>query len=173
MQIEIVTIACGDGAEDAAILSAVLALNTAHEEELSPLDSARLRRLVTQSFAAFRIGEVEAFLIAFDQAADYDSPNFIWFRDRYPRFVYIDRVAVSQAVRGRGHARKLYEELFARARLAGHDQIVCEVNAMPPNPASDAFHHALGFGEVGAGEIHGGAKTVRYFLRRLGADEAP
>jgi len=37
----------------------------------------------------------------------------------------------------------------------------------PPNPASDAFHAAHGFSEVGRSAIHGGSKTVRYLSRAL------
>jgi hypothetical protein len=47
--------------------------------------------------------------------------------------------------------------------------VVCEVNADPPNPASDAFHAALGFAAVGSAANHGGGKTVRYFCRELTA----
>lgn len=146
---------------------AILALNNAHAEELSLLDSARLSQLVDRAFHARRIGDLEAFLLAFDQDADYDSPNFLWFRARYPRFVYVDRIAVAASARGRGHARKLYDDLFDAARAAGFGIVVCEVNADPPNPASDAFHAALGFSEVGQAAIHGGSKTVRYFARPL------
>ena len=146
---------------------AVLALNNAHAEELSWLEAARLSELVARAFHARRIGDIEAFLLAFDQDADYDSPNFLWFRTRYPRFVYVDRIAVAASARGRGHARKLYDDLFATARAAGFGIVVCEVNADPPNPASDAFHAALGFSEVGQAAIHDGKKTVRYFARSL------
>lgn len=148
--------------------AALLALNNAHARELSWLEPARLRHLVEQAFLARRIGDAEAFLLAFDQGADYDSPNFLWFRDRYRRFVYVDRIVTATAARGRGHARRLYEDLFAEAARVGHDRVVCEVNAEPPNPASDAFHAALGFVEVGRAAIHGGDKTVRYFSRLLG-----
>ena len=151
-----------------ADLAAVLALNTQHASELSLLSPERLEQLVGMAFHARRIGgAVDAFLIAFDQDADYDSPNFLWFRARYPRFVYVDRIAVAASARGRGLARLLYEDLFAVARQAGHTIVTCEVNAEPPNPASDAFHAALGFREVGNAAIHGGAKTVRYFERPL------
>ena len=102
-----------------------------------------------------------------DQDADYDSPNFLWFKARYPRFVYVDRIAVAAAARGRGHARSLYGDLFGAALAKGHKVVVCEVNSDPPNPASDAFHAALGFSEVGQAAIHGGKKTVRYFARPL------
>lgn len=105
--------------------------------------------------------------MAFDQDADYDSPNYLWFRERYPRFVYVDRIVVDPAMRKRGLANHLYDDLFRMAKDAGHDRIVCEVNTDPPNPASDAFHAALGFVEVGHASIHGGTKTVRYLSRSL------
>ena len=145
----------------------VLALNNEHAEELSWLEPERLSELVSQAFYARRIGELEAFLLAFDQDADYDSPNFLWFKARYPRFVYVDRIAVAASARGRGHARRLYEDLFATAAQRGHEIVVCEVNSDPPNAASDAFHAALGFSEVGEAAIHGGKKSVRYFVRPL------
>ena len=91
-----------------------------------------------------------------------DSPNFIWFRARYPRFVYVDRIVVAPSARGRGCARRLYDDLFEHTARAGHDRVVCEVNKTPPNPASDAFHAALGFVEVGSASVHGGSRTVRY-----------
>ena len=147
--------------------SALLALNNAHAAELSLLDADRMARLIERAFLACRIGEADALLLAFDQAADYDSPNFLWFRSRYARFVYVDRIVVAPSARGRGHARRLYDDLFRHALRAEHEHVVCEVNREPPNPASDAFHAALGFSEVGAAAIHDGSKTVRYLARRL------
>jgi predicted GNAT superfamily acetyltransferase len=76
-------------------------------------------------------------------------------------------VAASGRGRGRGLARRLYLDLFERATRGGHICVVCEVNSEPPNPASDAFHAALGFAEVGSASIHNGSKTVRYLLRPL------
>jgi predicted GNAT superfamily acetyltransferase len=146
---------------------AILALNNEHAAELSWLEPERLSHLIGQAFHTRRIGRLEAFLMAFDQDADYHSPNYLWFRSRYPRFVYVDRVVVANAARGRGHARRLYNDLFDIAARAGHTIVTCEVNAEPPNPASDAFHAALGFTEVGDAVIHGGAKSVRYFERKI------
>jgi predicted GNAT superfamily acetyltransferase len=153
-----------------AIGRRVLALNNEHARELSWLDADRLVELAGRAFLARRIGAVDAFLLAFDQDADYDSPNFLWFRSRYPRFVYVDRIVVAPSARGRGHARRLYDDLFQHALSAGHERVVCEVNREPPNPASDAFHAALGFREVGLAAIHGGSKTVRYLSRLLSED---
>jgi predicted GNAT superfamily acetyltransferase len=149
------------------LIKALLALNNAHARELSWLEPERLEHLVGQAFMARRIGSLDAFLLAFDQDADYDSPNFLWFRARYPRFVYVDRIVVASSARGRGHARRLYDDLFAQAIAAGHERVVCEVNSQPPNPASDAFHAALGFVEVGTASVYDGSRTVRYLSRAL------
>jgi uncharacterized protein len=145
--------------------AAVLALNNAHAVELSWLEDDRLAALLRQSFYARRIGHLQAFLLAFDERADYDSPNYLWFRQRYPRFVYVDRIVVDRAARKQGLAHLLYEDLFRRAVAAEHEIVCCEVNSDPPNPASDAFHARLGFAEVGQASIHGGAKSVRYLAR--------
>ena len=140
----------------------VLALNNAHAAELSWLEPGQLFALLGQAFYARRVGKLDAFLLAFDQGASYDSPNYQWFRERYARFVYVDRVVVVPAARGRGLARLLYGDLFRCAKVAGHEVVVCEVNIVPPNPESDALHAALGFEQVGWAKIHEGKKTVRY-----------
>lgn len=150
------------------VLDAVLRLNRRHERELSGLDGRRLDALIGEAFHATVIGEGAAFLLALDQDAAYDSRNYQWFRWRYPRFVYIDRVAVAAVVRGKGLASQLYRELFEIAGASGHSIVACEVNVDPPNPASDAFHEAHGFKEVGRAALATG-KTVRYLVRRLAA----
>jgi uncharacterized protein len=147
-------------------LDAVLALNNEHAAELSFLTESELGHLLGKTFYARCIGDLDAFLIAFDQDADYGSPNFVWHRQRAKRFVYVDRIAVAAHARGRGLARALYEDLFRAAALAGHGVICCEVNADPPNPASDAFHAALGFEAVGQAQLETG-KIVRYFVCQL------
>jgi predicted GNAT superfamily acetyltransferase len=161
----------------ADLREAVLALNNAHAVELSWLEPERLATLLERAFYARGItattaspappGQLAAFMLGFDEAADYDSPNYLWFRERYERFVYIDRVAVAPEARGRGLARKLYTDLIARASALAYDRLVCEVNADPPNPASDSFHVRLGFTPVGTAAIHGGSKTVRYYMLQL------
>jgi uncharacterized protein len=146
-----------------------LALNNAHVKETSLLDEAGLATLLEMAFYACGIdGGASALLIALDQDAPYVNPNFGWFQERFDSFVYIDRVIVADVARGQGIARLLYEDLFAVARAAGQERVVCEVNLDPPNLASDAFHAAMGFEEIGRAAIYGGAKVVRYFERELG-----
>jgi predicted GNAT superfamily acetyltransferase len=106
---------------------AILELNNAHAKELSTLDEPALLALVRKSFLALRVGRSNALLIALDETAEYDNPNFEWFSARFDRFVYVDRVVVEPTSRGRGLARQMYERLFAEARAAQHHRIVCEI----------------------------------------------
>jgi len=149
------------------LVAPALALNNAHTVELGSLEADRFGSLLGQAFFAAAIGRVDAFVLALLEGAAYDSPNFLWFRQRYPRFVYVDRVVVSAESRGRGYARRMYGALFEKAKQAGHTMVACEVNIVPPNPVSDAFHASLDFVEVGRASVYGGTKTVRYLTCNL------
>src|SRR5882724_5757248 len=153
---ELQPVSAAQTSQDTSLGKTLLALNNAHAQELSWLEPERLEHLVERAFLARRIGNLDAFMLAFDQDAEYDSPNFLWFRARFPRFVYVDRIVVASSARGRGCARRLYDDLFEHATRIGHDRVVCEVNQNPPNPASDAFHAALGFAEVGIASVYDG-----------------
>jgi hypothetical protein len=82
---------------------------------------------------------------------------------RYPAFLYIDRVVIAPGSRGLGHARRLYEDLAA---IAGGRPLCCEVNLVPANPASLAFHDRLGFVPCGEADDPRNGKRVRYLVRR-------
>jgi uncharacterized protein len=150
-----------------ALSSMLLELNNAHITELSLLDEVRLQDLLCKAYRATRIGTLLAFLLSLDQDADHDGTNFRWFCDRYERFVYVDRIVVAGAARGRGLASALYEDLIGQCRRDGYTRLVCEVNSTPPNPHSDAFHAAFGFQTVGEASIDAGSKTVRYLSLSL------
>lgn len=157
-------------AAEARLRDAVLALNHAHRVATSDLDRARLDAMLAEAAVARATPDGMAFVIAFDEGAAYDSPNFLWFRDRFERFVYVDRIVVADGARGRGIARALYGEVFAAAASGGRARVVCEVNLVPPNPGSDAFHAALGFAEAGRGSPAPG-KVVRYLVRTVETGE--
>src|ERR1039457_1331839 len=126
----------------------VLTLNNTHAKETSSLDETSLSQLLNMAFYARDIDHgATAFLIALDQNTSYWSPNFNWFKECRESFIYIDRIIVAASARGQGLARVLYNDLFDIARQAGRDRVVCEVNIVPPNPASEAFHLAMGFKE--------------------------
>jgi uncharacterized protein len=157
----------------AADRPAMLDLNAANETELSPLDQAELQQLLDQALYAGVVGPVgrpQGLVIVLDHLADYQSPNFLWFRDRHQQFAYVDRVVLAPPARGAGHAQRLYLAAFAAARAAGHTLICCEINEAPPNPASDRFHDRLGFASVGRaalGPLNRPTKTVRYLQAEL------
>jgi predicted GNAT superfamily acetyltransferase len=155
---------------------AILALNEAFVSVLSPLDDARLRRLHAQA-ALHRVieqdGRIEAFLLVLREGADYDSPNYRWFAQRYARFLYVDRIVVAADTHERGAGTQLYRDAYA---LASRDQVpfmTCEFDVEPPNPASERFHARLGFREVGRQQLHGGRKTVSLQALDVAAGNTP
>lgn len=148
-------------------IDAFLALNEESVAMLSPLDRAGMQALVNEAYCAWLTPERDAMLVALDERASYESPNYRWFLARYPRFVYVDRIAVARSARGRGIARTLYERLIAQARQDGHRIICAEIYYDPPNPASDAFHEAFGFTEAGRAYLADRGKSVRYLVRAL------
>jgi len=156
-----------DIGSDPAIRAAILRLNEYNVRETSPLDADKLGRMIIAARVATMVEPGIAFLLAFDQSADYDGWNFIWFRERFDTFLYVDRIIVGEDHRRLRLGRLLYDDLFRRARHLGHQRIACEVNVRPPNPASDAFHASVGFAEVGKGTSTDGSKSVRYLICSL------
>jgi predicted GNAT superfamily acetyltransferase len=131
---------------------AILALNYQSEEFLSPLDLPKLIRISNEaSFFQVAIAEesVAGFLLALLPKADYDNPNFLWFKARYADFLYIDRIVISEYFRGRHLATQFYADLQAQAIALGVPQLVCEIHIDPPNLVSLRFHQKQGFAEVG------------------------
>lgn len=155
---------------------AILALNEAFVAALSPLDGARLARLHAQA-ALHRViesaGRLEAFLLAFREGADYDSPNYRWFAQRYPRFLYVDRIVVAGSAQARGAGSRLYRELYVQAVRDAVPLITCEFDIEPPNPVSERFHARLGFREVGRQSLYGGSKTVSLQALDVAAGHTP
>jgi hypothetical protein len=146
----------------AADADAILALNQESVAVLSPLSRERLAQL--QGVAAVRRvveadGAVVAFLLAFREGAAYDSPNYRWFASRYERFLYVDRVVVASAARGRGAGALLYRDVFEFAATHSIELVTCEYDVEPPNPASERFHARFGFSEVGRQRLDDGKRV--------------
>lgn len=129
----------------------VLALNERNVVKLAPLDEDRLARI--QGWAD-RVdvldvdGAFAGFVITFGPATPYDSENYRWFTERYgDGFYYLDRIVLHEDFRRRGLGGLVYDEVEAVARE--HGRMALEVNLVPRNDASLAFHESRGYVEVG------------------------
>jgi predicted GNAT superfamily acetyltransferase len=148
----------------------ILDLNAKSVAETSPLDRDALTALAGQSDyfkVCTRDGVVAGFVIGLRENRSYANVNFRWFAQRFPRFVYIDRIVVDQDRRGGGVGTALYLDLERHARQSGVDLLACEVNLQPENPASLKFHRKRGFVEVGTQELSQRGKVVAMLVRRL------
>lgn len=142
----------------------ILALNGTNVEVLSPMDEARFAYFMRVSDLLLVVeadGVPAAFLIALREGIpDYTSENYIWFSKTYERFLYVDRIVIDDAFRGLGIGRRLYEEVYARAKAGGIDTVTAEIDTVPYNETSLKFHEAMGFEEVGEQVIRSGAVKV-------------
>ncbi|MBC5766533.1 GNAT family N-acetyltransferase [Ramlibacter albus] len=143
--------------------AAVLALNDASVKFLSALSAQRLQKLHEQS-ALHVVAQVQrtvvGFLLAFRERSGYDSINYRWFDSRHDRFLYIDRVVVSDKHRGHGIGAALYRHVFDQAAREHVPWVTCEFDVDPPNPASERFHAHYGFREVGRQSVDYADKVV-------------
>jgi predicted GNAT superfamily acetyltransferase len=144
----------------------LLELNEASVEQLSPMDEEQLARFVDAAFSlrvAKQEGKVAGFLLSFRRGAAYRGQVFQHLSQQTEDFVYIDRVVVDAAVRGRGIASILYDDLVATARAAGLPRLLCE--AYKTNEQSLKFHARQGFQVFGDFISHG--QPVALMERRL------
>ncbi len=152
----------------------ILALNEESLRFLSPLFPERLAALDRGAELHVVIEQgsvVVAFLLAFREHANYDSVNYQWFEQRYPSFLYIDRVVVARDFRANGAGSLLYRRAFSHAVKIGIPILACEFDVDPPNPVSERFHTKFGFREVGRQSVANGTKHVSLRVAATGAPE--
>jgi predicted GNAT superfamily acetyltransferase len=136
----------------------ILRLNEESVHFLSPLTRGKLEGLNSRAelhMVVIYEDRPAAFMIAFKEGSSYESINYRWFLDRYPVFLYIDRVVVDKKRQAEGLGRLLYEEAFRHARSIGAPYLAAEIDVAPPNPVSLKFHKGFGFYEVGRQEVNG------------------
>ena len=137
-------------------------LNNGAEPHVPALPEARFRRLLEVArlaVVARRGAALLGFLVAVDPGADHESDNYGWFCARY-RALHL-RPTASWSRRRRAASasgRRLYAAVEALAPRP--PRIVCEVNELPPNPVSLAFHKAIGFVELAKVDSGPGKRVV-------------
>lgn len=149
----------------------ILRVNEENVEVLAPMDEAKLdyfMNVTDRLFVAEADGQPAAFLVALREGVtSYTSENYIWFSKMYPSFLYVDRIVIDAPFRGIGIGRKLYETVFERARECGVRHVLAEIDTIPYNENSLAFHKAMGFHEVGTQFVREG--TVKVSLQEASA----
>jgi predicted GNAT superfamily acetyltransferase len=144
--------------------AAILALNNGAVPHVNELTQDEFAWIVSHA-GYFRVAVDESglagFVIAFPPGLEYWSLNYRWFTDffRGGAFLYLDRIVVAERARSTGVGRALYADIDRFARNTW-PCIALEVNLLPPNPGSLAFHERLGFRRVGVREEDDGAKAV-------------
>jgi len=134
-------------------LEAALELNQHWVPHVGSIDAAGLGALVEQAslslVAETTNGELGGFAVVLREGADYGSPNYRWFAGRHGAFTYLDRIAIAPESQGSGLGRMLYGVVADWGRSVGSPVLCAEVNLVPPNPESLAFHRRLGFADAG------------------------
>ncbi len=150
-------------------LDLVLALNNAAGPGILPMDAAKLN-FFWENADYFRVAEKDGllagFLVALSRDAPHVSPNFLWFRERYPEFMYIDRIVIASTRRGAGVGRVFYGDVqsFAEVRVA---RIAAEVFLESSSHPALLFHGSFGFREVGQHLMAGPGLRAVMLLKEL------
>ena len=153
-------------------LDAVRLLNAANVPAVGVLDEARVTLFTTAAEACWVAvdgGEVVGWFVGLLHGHEYASPNYRWFAERHDRFAYVDRIALAPAARGTGLADTVYDRFEQLARDADVPVLCAEVNTVPPNPRSLAFHRRRGFDVVAEQAPYGGDERVAMLERLLSA----
>ena len=150
-------------------LDLVLALNNAAGPGILPLDAGKLR-FFWENADYFRVAEKDGllagFLIALAQDAPHDSPNFRWFGQHYPAFLYIDRIVVASTRRGAGVGRVFYGDVqsFAEVRVP---RLAAEVFLEGNSHPALLFHGSFGFREVAQQVMAGPGLRAAMLVKEL------
>ena len=150
-------------------LDQVLALNNAAGPGILPMDAGKLR-FFWENADYFRVaekdGHLAGFLVALGQDAPHDSPNFLWFRERFPEFLYIDRIVIASTRRGAGAGRVFYGDVqsFAEVRVP---RLCAEVFLEGSNHPALLFHGSFGFREMGQHVMPGPALRAAMLVKEL------
>ncbi|SEG49651.1 hypothetical protein SAMN02910276_03181 [Butyrivibrio sp. Su6] len=133
--------------------SFVLELNQRYVDVLIPMDREELEWLV-ETAALFEIIYVDnfpaGFIIAFREGLnDYDFKSYKWFEERYPKFLYIDRIVIADSYQNQGLGRVLYKRAFDYAKENEINILAAAITTEPYNKKSMLFHAEIGFREVG------------------------
>ncbi|HWS26125.1 MAG TPA: GNAT family N-acetyltransferase [Xanthomonadales bacterium] len=155
---------------EAEDLDAVWALNNSAGCSIVPIDRERMRQLfeVARYFrVAHYNGELAGFQIALSPEARYDSPNFLWFREHFADFLYIDRLVIDSRFRRHGIGRVFYADVLSFAEVR-YPILTCEVFIEPRDDVALVFFGTNGFQEVGQ-QVLSNSRRVSLMVKEMKA----
>ena len=91
------------------------------------------------------------FIFLYDEKTEYDSLNYLYFKSRYQKFLYVDRIIIAGEHQKKRYGQQLYDFIID---THNPDIFCCEVNITPPNRQSLSFHHKYGFKEIGQQNVY-------------------
>jgi predicted GNAT superfamily acetyltransferase len=145
-------------------------MNNENDPAVSWLERDELESDLAVAKYALVIGDdiVKGFCVTFESGLARDlGVNYKWFTERYPNFVYLDRVVIDAPHRSQRLGEALYREVERRIREEITTTLLtCEVNLRPRNDGSLRFHARLGFEQVGEQESRPGL-VVAMLAKRL------
>tara|TARA_B100001173_G_C15819823_1_gene475718 strand:+ start:278 stop:775 length:498 start_codon:yes stop_codon:yes gene_type:complete len=148
-------------------LEAIRAINQENIPEVSDIESIeRLRQLIEWSshLIIIRGSEIAGFIILMQENQDYESLNYDFFNKKGEPFLYVDRVAIQENYQRKGLGKLIYNKVIEIGKKLDVN-ITCEVNTIPRNTPSLAFHAGFGFEEVGTKNY--GDHSVVYLTKFL------
>ena len=149
-----------------ADLPIALAINQSNVPAVGAESAASFQELWAISSLALVLEldeQVEGFCIILSPETSYQSPNYLYFQERYRDFIYLDRIALSTKAQNHGFGPLLYREVEKHFQAS---YFTLEVNIKPPNEGSLRFHLREGFEIVAEEETRPG-KVVAMMVKEL------
>ena len=149
-----------------SLLNSIFNLNELNKPALGQIDDLdHLKKLYKSSLfclCTYNEDQLTSFTLVMDENSDYQSPNYLFFKIKFSKFLYVDRIAVSDGFQRLGIGSISYNFIY---ELAQKEKLpfCCEVNTVPLNQQSLDFHKKNGF-EV-LEEISFGKKTVAMLVK--------
>ena len=132
-------------------LEAIRTINQENIPEVSDIESIeRLQQLIDWSSHVIVVRDevVAGFIILMREDQNYESPNYDFFNSKKEPFLYVDRIAIQESYQRKGLGKLIYDKVIEIGKELDIN-VTCEVNTVPRNTPSLAFHADFGFEEVG------------------------
>ena len=133
-------------------LEVIRTINQENIPEVSDIESIeRLQQLIDWSSHVIVVRDevVAGFIILMREDQNYESPNYDFFNSKKEPFLYVDRIAIQENYQRKGLGKLIYDKVIEIGKELDIN-VTCEVNTVPRNTPSLAFHAGFGFEEVGS-----------------------